>query len=197
MRIKSFAPVLIVGVLLAAAPAYADGFIVPSLGANFGGDAGSTLVGAVDDSSKATYGVAAGWMGNGIVGIEEDFSYSPSFYGKGGSIVSTRVFTLMTNVIVGIPIGGQRGGGVRPYVTGGLGLINRNVETGFSLPAFSSNQVGYDVGAGVMGYFSSHVGLRGEIRYFRNIETTDDNVVGVQQGHFNFARGSIGVLFRF
>ena len=197
MRTTVCVSAMIGAFLLVTAPVYADGFIVPSIGVNFGGDAGSTLVGATEDSSKVTYGVAAGYMGKGIFGVEEDFSYSPSFFGKGGPIATTRVFTLMTNVIVGIPIGGQTGSGVRPYVSGGLGLINRNVETGLTLPSFSSNQVGYDLGGGVMGYFADHIGLRGDIRYFRNIERTDANVVGIEQGHFNFARASVGVLFRF
>ena len=34
--------------------------------------------------------------------------------GHGAGIDSSRVATLMTNVIVGIPIGGQSGAGVRP-----------------------------------------------------------------------------------
>ena len=197
MKPRVFIPAVILGFLLATTSAYADGYIVPSIGVNFGGDAGRTLVGALDDSSKVTYGVAAGYMGKGIFGVEELFSYSPSFFGKGGNITSTRVFTLMTNVIVGIPIGGQTGGGIRPYVSGGLGLINRNVETGLTLPSFSSNQVGYDIGAGLMGYFSDHFGMQGDVRYFRNIESTDLNSIGISQGHFNFAKASVGVLFRF
>jgi len=197
MRRSVCIPGVILGFLLATASAYADGYVAPSIGVNFGGDAGRTLIGNVDDSSKISYGVAAGYMGKGIFGVEEDFSYSPNFYGKGGNIVATRVFTLMTNVILGIPIGGQTGGGIRPYVSGGLGLINRNVETGLSLPSFSSNQVAYDVGAGLMGYFSDHFGMRGDVRYFRNLESTDNNTLGVSLGHFSFARASVGVLFRF
>jgi hypothetical protein len=183
--------------LLAAPSAYADGYIAPSIGVNFGGDAGSTLLDAAENSSKLTYGVAAGWMFKGIFGLEEDFSYGPSFFGHGGDVNDTRVITVMTNLIIGIPVGGQHGLGIRPYGTIGLGLINRDVEGSAVSPAFSANDFGYDLGAGVMGYFADHIGVRGGVQYFRNFEHTGSNVIGLDAGQFNFFRGTFGVLFRF
>jgi len=48
-----------------------------------------------------------------------------------------------------------------------------------------------------MGYFADHIGLRGDVRYFRSFQNTETNVVGLEVGHFAFYRASIGVLFRF
>jgi hypothetical protein len=48
-----------------------------------------------------------------------------------------------------------------------------------------------------MGYFADHFGLRGDVRYFRNFENTETNVVGLDVGNFAFYRASIGALFRF
>ena len=196
-----FAVLLAIGLLAAPAPAHADGFISPNVGVNFGGQAGGTLRNAVnvaaDQGSKINWGVAAGWMGAGVIGVEEDFAYSPKFFGSGGFVDSSRVVTLMTNLIVGAPIGGQKGGGIRPYAAAGVGWINQNITTLTGVGNFSENDFGWDVGVGVMGYFADNIGLRFDYRYFRNFQETSTNVIGLQVGHFSFNRASVGVLFRF
>ena len=47
--VYGFAILLVTGVLAAPFPARADGFISPNIGVNFGGQAGGTLVNAVND----------------------------------------------------------------------------------------------------------------------------------------------------
>jgi opacity protein-like surface antigen len=197
-HVYAVAVVCAFGLLLSAAPARADGFVSPSVGVDFGGNAGSTLRGAVNNSNKLNVGAAVGWMSAGVFGLEEDFSWAPNFFGSGGTTIDkTRVLTLMTNVIAGIPVGGQTGGGVRPYVSVGVGLINQHVSTPSGVGDFSENDFGFDAGAGIMGYFADHIGLRGDVRYFRSFQNTETNVVGLEVGHFAFYRASIGVLFRF
>jgi len=192
-----FAVLFGIGLLAGPAPAHADGFISPTVGINFGGQAGGTLVNAVNNSNKVSWGVAAGWMGAGVFGVEEDFSHSPNFFGSGGNISDSRAITLMTNAIIGIPIGGQSGGGIRPYGAVGVGWIGQKITTVNGIGNFSENDFGWDVGVGVMGYFADHIGLRFDYRYFRNFQETSTNVIGLQVGHFNFNRASVGVLFRF
>jgi opacity protein-like surface antigen len=197
-RAHAVAVICAFGVWLSAASARADGFVSPSVGVDFGGNAGSTLRGAVNNSQKVNWGVAVGWMGAGVFGLEEDFSWAPNFFGSGGTTIDkTRVVTLMTNVIAGIPVGGQRGGGVRPYVSVGVGLINQHVSTPTGVGDVSENDFGFNGGAGVMGYFADHIGLRGDVRYFRSFQNTEANIVGLEVGHFSFYRASLGVLFRF
>ena len=62
---------------------------------------------------------------------------------------------------------------------------------------FASNDFGYDLGLGVMGFFATNVGVRVDLRYFRNFKQTDTNAIGLSTGDFNFYRGSFGVVFRF
>ena len=63
----------------------------------------------------------------------------------------------------------------------------------------ANNDVGMNAGAGVMGFLSDHVGLRGDVRYFR---TFNDNSsisgqgVNVDFGSFHFWRASFGVVIR-
>ena len=47
-------------------------------------------------------------------------------------------------------------------------------------------------------FFASHVGIRGEVRYFRTFEGVDlFDVVREEGGDLDFTRGSIGFIVRF
>ena len=77
----------------------------------------------------------------------------------------------MGNVIVGAPIGGTHGVGIRPHGTFGVGLLRTQIDGGTLADVSSSNnQWGWNAGAGVMGFFNEHVGLRGDVRYLRGFE---------------------------
>jgi len=155
---------------------------------------------------KIDYGVSLTGMGAGVIGFEVDFGYSPNFFETNtGSndqfdlASNSNVTTLTANAIVGIPIGGQHGGSVRPYVVGGVGLIRSNVgDVGDFFDAQSKNDFGFDVGGGVMGFFNSNVGIRGDVRYFRSFQGADSgSVTGLALGNLNFWRGSVGVSLKF
>jgi hypothetical protein len=179
--------------LALAAPARADWFVSPLIGGNFGGDTNTS-------SRKAPFGVSFGYMGAGVVGFEGQFMYTPSFFGDKDLIGTNNVASLMGNVIVGAPIGGDRQ--VRPYVSGGLGLLRSRIG-GAATDLFDVNQndFGLNVGGGVMGFFSPHVGLRGDIRYYRSINNDrsflDEIDLTQNNGRFNFWQATGGVAFRF
>ena len=63
-----------------------------------------------------------------------------------------------------------------------------------TLDSISRNDFGYTLGGGVMGYFTDHVGLRGDLRYFRNFQVDDIDLTGVdfERGTFNFGRATVG-----
>ena len=184
-----------VAVVLAPVQARADGWIAPWIGSAFGSNI---------DNGRGTFGVSAGGMGGGIVGGEVDFGYNPSFFGTKTDFGNNSVINVMGNLIVGVPIGGTHGAGVRPYVVGGVGLIRTQIDgatgTNFLRPASSDNMFGWDVGAGVMGFFNDHIGLRGELRYLRGTHdmnsSTGINSVDFNGNKLHFWRPSIGVVFR-
>lgn len=172
--------------------ARADGFVSPWIGTSFG--AGSNI-----DNGRTTFGVTAGAMGAGIVGGEVDFGYNPSFFGTKNDFGDNTVIDLMGNLIVGVPIGGTHGAGIRPYVTGGLGLIRSQIDGGTFFDVKSSNNMfGWNAGAGVMGYFAQHVGLRGDVRYMRSFEDTNTGIttIDLNGNQLKFWRASIGVVLR-
>jgi opacity protein-like surface antigen len=177
--------------LLLPASARADWLFTPNIGTTFGG--------AADGREHLTYGASIGWMGAGIVGWEADFQYTPEFFEPNDTDVdffgSSNVFTVMGNVIVGIPVGGQSGGGIRPFGIFGVGLIQQNTDADEAFDV-DSNEFGFNVGGGLMGFFNDNVGLRGDIRYVRSFEEADDNLVTIGIGDFDFWRANVGVVFR-
>jgi opacity protein-like surface antigen len=187
-----------------ATPASADWMFTPYLGVTFGGAANFGDVGDLEDNfeKKMTYGGSLTWMGAGIVGFEVDFGTTPNFFenttGEGDfEFGDSNVTTLMGNLIVGAPIGGQSGVGVRPYGSAGIGLLRSNVSLGGLVDDLSTNELGLNLGAGAHVFFNDNVGLRGDIRYFRGLQSGDDDGVDFDLEDFDFWRGTIGVTFRF
>ncbi len=199
MRIRAFIGACAVALALLPSVASADGYFVPFAGANFGGEVGRPLSTAVQDRNIVTFGAGFGTMGKGVFGVELDLGYTSKFYTDTSTVVTkNNLLTVMPALILGIPIGGQKGVGVRPYVVAGAGLIRRDVELN-NLTSLSANDMGYQLGGGVMGFVSDHVGLRGDVRYFRNFQVDDFSLSGVnfEQGTFNFGRASLGLVLRF
>ena len=191
--LKKCAMIAALSLVLVPGTARADWLFTPNIGGGFGGDASGR--------EHLTYGASIGWMGAGIFGWEADLAYTPEFFEGDDNdidlIENSNVSSFMANVIVGVPIGGQTGGGFRPYFSGGAGLMQQQVEDAESLFDISNNEFGINLGAGAMGFMSDHVGLRGDIRYYRALSDPDeDNEFDISLGDFDFWRGTVGVTFR-
>jgi hypothetical protein len=159
-------------------PARAEGFINPWAGVVFGNDTIENTVGS--------FGVSAGAAGT-LAGFELNLGYAPNPFDEN---IDNSELDLMGDVLIG-PMVGSGGYGIRPFVIGGLGLIRTTLE-GLE----DTNDFGFNVGAGVSGYFSRHVGLRADVRYFRTInaeepEGLDD--LNIDLGEFHFWRAQIGL----
>jgi hypothetical protein len=191
--LKAFILIAAVGLIAAPTQARAEGYVTPWVGANWGSDL---------TNGRAAFGVTAGGMGGGIFGAEANFGYSPSFFGTQNDFGHNTVIDLMGNLIVGIPIGGNRTqpSAVRPFVTAGVGLLRTQIDGGTLANVSSSNNMwGWNAGGGVMGYFNEHVGLRGDIRYLRGFEdlATGNNVIDLSgNNQLHFWRISGGVVLR-
>ena len=186
-----FIGILIALFIVAAAPdAHAQGFISPLVGYNFGGDAGCPNPTNCEDK-KLNAGVALGAMGS-LFGIEEEFAYSKDFFGSSPNR-SSSVLTLMTNLMIAPKLGM-----VVPYALAGVGLLKTHVDFApSSILTADNNNVGWDVGGGVMVFVSNHVGLRGDLRYFHAFQ--DLNVLGftVKDPKLDFGRVSAALVLKF
>jgi hypothetical protein len=186
-------------VLFASSSAQAQGHVNLFVGGNFFGDAGRSINDAFDDGSRLTWGGSIGGMTKGIFGADVDFGYSHNFFGKNDSLNNNYVLTLMPNVIVGVPIGGERGPGLQPYASAGFGWLRRSLEVN-GVEALNDNGAAYSLGFGVNGYAGTNFGIRADYRFFRNVSADEgDNIIGIDfdRGTFSFSRATVGGIFRF
>lgn len=198
-----------------AKPAAADWLFTPYLGVTFAGAANTIDVDNLDEEfrRRTNFGASLAGMSSGIFGLEFDVNHTRNFFQvtEGGADVdfidvNSGLTTLMGNVIIGIPVGGTTGGGVRPYVSGGAGLMRANIKIEDLLEDLSTNDLAVNVGGGVHMFFGDNIGIRGDLRYFRGLEQQDDDDpledddffdedFGLE--NFDYWRATIGVTFRF
>jgi opacity protein-like surface antigen len=205
MRLMKMIPIGAMVIALLPAPASADWLFTPYVGGLFGGAANFSDFDDPDDEAekRMTFGGQLGYMGAGIFGVEVDFGWTPNFFedtvGPGNfEFGDSNVTTLMGNIILGAPIGGQSGLGIRPYATAGVGMIRTQIDASSFFDEVSTNDFGVNVGGGVMGFLSDNVGIRGDLRYFRSLQDNEpgDGDLDVDLGGFDFWRGTVGVTFR-
>jgi opacity protein-like surface antigen len=190
-----------------ATPASADWLLTPYLGVVFGGSSNTVDLNDFDDEfeQRLNFGGSATWMGQGIIGFEVDFNMAPNFFQTtaGGDDfdildLDSSVQTLMGNLVVGIPVGGSTGPGVRPYATGGIGLMRANLDSATDLfDNLSTNELGLNLGGGAHVFFNDNIGIRGDLRYFRGLQGGDDDDDDLDLEDFDYWRGTFGVTFRF
>jgi len=170
--------------LAAPAAAHADVIFTPFAGVSFGGDTNNT---------KGAFGGSISFMGN-AAGLEIDFSHTPNFFGDDSPVTNGNATTMMANLKFAPHV---RGRGVQPYFSGGIGLLRTRLETEDLFDDVTSNDWGFNLGFGVGGYFTSNVGLQGDVRYFRSFQNIDLADASIPVSNFDFWRASVGLTFKF
>lgn len=79
---------------------------------------------------------------------------------------------------------------VRPYASGGLGLLRTRTCEVDCQASVSRTDLGFDAGAGAFVLFNETIGVRGDVRYFRYLQRHAD-LPGT--GVLDFWRTSVGV----
>lgn len=185
MSLRVVPPLLAVATMLTAAPpARAEVTASPFLGAAFGGNT---------DDSKIMYGAALGLRGEGsALGLELDFALAPDFFPE-PAVDDSSVATLMANVLLTAPRAGAR-----VYASGGIGILKARVENVGGLFKLDSNELGINVGGGLMLFLGGALGLRGDIRYFRALTDPEpDEEFNVELRDLDFWRATGGLVLRF
>lgn len=199
----------------AAAPARADWFVTPYFGVVFGGASNQFSVSDLDDQfeQRVNFGGSFGYRTRGVIGFEVDYNVAPNFFQFTGGTNNFDLFefdssvqTLMANLVVAIPVGGSTGAGFQPYVTAGLGTIRTQLRSESDVfDDITSNDTGFNVGAGAHFFATTHFGLRGDVRYIRGFESLDDEDPiadspffdqAIATEVFKFWRGTLGITFR-
>jgi Outer membrane protein beta-barrel domain len=156
--------------LLAAMPARADFFITPFAAIKFAGDATIVDLDSGASNVKFTLGGMAGVLSDGLFGVEADVAYVPRFFERSTSALVTRshVLTIMGNVMVAVPRS-VTGYSLRPFVSGGAGLMHVNIDDVLEIVPVDSNLFGINAGGGAVGQLTPNLDVRFELRWFKSV----------------------------
>ena len=199
--LKKVGMIALLMLLVAAPAAQADWLFTPGLGTTFGAD--------THGREHPILSAGIGWVDEERFGWELDLGFAPDFFeGDHETFVfngDSHVGTLMVNALLGIP-GAFEGGGVHPFLTGGVGVMQMRAvtEAGPDEDLFETlvHEVGFNVGGGAVAFFGDSIGIRGEVRYISSFQNglpswTQGLDVDVAPGRFDFLRATFGVTFRF
>lgn len=190
IRLTLSASAFALALLSAPQAASAQGFISPLVGFNFGGDAGCPSATNCEDKNL-NLGVSFGTLGS-VLGFEEEIAYAKDFFGETPG-VSSSVLTVMSNLMLAPNLRV-----VRPYALVGVGLMKSRVElTQASVLSLDNNAFGWNVGGGLMVFFSQNVGLRGDIRYFHAFQDLELAGFTISDTKLDFGRAAAAIVFKF
>ena len=156
---------------------------------------GGVAFGGATDRTRGSYGASLGFLGAGVVGFEVEFCTTPEFFGNARADVfsDNNVLTLMGSVLFAVP-----SGPVRIYAAAGAGLLKTRLEDPARLLRIDSNDFGINVGGGLLAYLGDHVGLRADVRYFRDLQDADpDGAFDIDLGEVDYWRVVGGITFKF
>jgi hypothetical protein len=175
--------------LLCATPerAHADVLLTPFLGMTFGADT---------TSKQLTYGGSLAMLAGGVLGLELDAAVTPNFFDSDShALEDGNVSTVMANVMLSAPRSGAR---LRPYVTAGAGILHARATSVGNVFDLDDNQLGVNIGVGATGFPQEHLGVRGDVRYFRSMQDTKaGGGIDLDLGTLAFWRATLGVTLRF
>lgn len=189
---------LVLSLLLVPVPASADLFLAPFMGIKFGGGTSIVDLELAAGQAKTTLGVSAFLLTDAILGYEAAFGYVPQYFnGDTGPLIKpgSYVIDLMGNVIVSLPPD-VTAGGLRPYTTGGVGLIHAEAADILGIFQVRRTVPAFNVGVGAVGLLTNNVGVRFDVRYLRSL-TNDDGSLARVGRRISYSRATIGLVLRF
>ena len=126
------------------------------------------------------------------------FTYVPGIFDRDvlATITSSRTLALMGNVIVTIPRTWSEHG-LRPFASGGFGLLHVARQDALELFPIQRNVLGYNVGGGAVGPITDRTGIRFEARRFSYVKSGDIRGVSFDRENLSYWTATVGVVFRY
>jgi hypothetical protein len=193
---------LTVGLALAVgSPASAEWHIVPLVGLTFRGNTNAPLVGnpPAPVGTHPDFGGAIALLGAGILGAEGIGVFTPNFKADvdtvNKTVQSSRALAVMGNVVLTTPRRWTEYS-LRPYLSGGLGLMRLSVVDAGGGLGTQLNAAGFDIGGGAIGFFTKHTGVRFDLRYYRRLHPGNPQLFGTDEPQLSFMTLSVGVVLR-
>lgn len=194
--LKTLAACLIC-VLTSPAVAAAEWHITPMIGLTF---AGKTTLQDLDQATGKVHpnlALSGTLLGGGLLGVEVLGSLTPGFFqtGDGTFVKESRAYTVMGNLVLTAPRRWTEYN-LRPFVSGGVGLMRATqVDVREVLPA-SVSLFGYNIGGGAVGFFTSTTGVRFDLRYYGTLRGYDRGGIAIGEVQLRYMTATVGVVIR-
>ena len=186
--------------ILAPRQARAEWQVRPFIGFTFGGATNFVDPEGAIDSQNMVIGVSGGWLGE-IFGVEGDFGRAPGFFQRDSApealVLTSAVTTLTGNVVIALPRA-MAGYGLRPYFSGGAGLMHVAAVGRFIPELHDRTLPALSLGGGVTGFVSESVGLSWDVRRLSSLRgegETLGNSIGRE--YLSFWRATMAVALRY
>ena len=182
-------------------PAAAEWHITPTVGLTFAGKTTIQDFEAATGKVHPNVGIGVTFLTGGIIAFEGIATLTPGFFQAGDLdlVESSRSTAVMGNVMLTVPSRWAEYS-LRPFVSGGLGLLRTAQNDPTGRLGVTTNLLGYNVGGGAMGYFSKGTGVRFDLRDYSTIMGTDirseDAAVSFGNVHLRYMTATVGVVIR-
>jgi hypothetical protein len=187
---------LLLAALALPATASAEWQFSPMIGITFGGKTTLQDFENATGNIHPTFGISGTYLTSGVFGVEGLAVLTPGFFQAGNDIVeSSRTTAIMANVVITVP---RRWAeySLRPFASGGIGLMRSTQEDNLGLLPVSSNVAGYNIGGGAVGYFSKTSGVRFDFRYYSNLHGVDQGAVAIGDVRLRYMTATVGFVIR-
>lgn len=183
--------------LTASRAAAAEWHFTPMIGETFLGRTSVIDLEAATDKHHKNLAGSVVLLGKGVLGVEGLVVWTPGFFqtGKQDLIEKSRTLAVMGNVMVTAPRRWTEYT-LRPFVSGGFGLLNASRTEVADVFPTTLNMSGYNIGGGAIGFLSNRTGLRFEVRYFNNLGLNDTNAASIGPVNLRYMTASVGVVLR-
>lgn len=156
--------------------------------------------GATDNVHKQ-FGGAVSRLGEGVLGLEGITVFTPGFFQRDELINEvnlvevSRSFALMGNAVLTVPRRWTEYS-LRPFVSGGLGLMHASESDAIGVFSVRSNLAGFNVGGGAVGFLSARTGVRFDLRYYSSLQRVEQGAVSFGRVHLSYMTASVGIVLR-
>ena len=154
---------------------------------------------AATDQIHRNLGGSVALLGGGILGAEGLVVWTPGFFtGDKGLVKRSRSLSAMGNVVVTPPRRWTEYS-LRPFVSGGFGVIKVSKTEAFQVFPFNANIPAFNIGGGAIGFLSKRTGLRFDLRYYSGLARSDNPLeapIAIGRVHIRYMTASVGVVLR-
>ena len=177
----------------------AEWHFTPMDGLTFLGNTSLPDLELATDNVHRNFGGAVSLFGGGLLGVESVFVWTPGFFDDDQAAVqlveSSRSIGWMGNIVLTAPRRWTEYF-LRPFVSGGIGWLHTSTtEIRRNLAPATANVVGFNIGGGAIGFFTPRTGVRFDVRYYSNLEPTDDPPA-FGDVRLRYMTASIGIVLR-